>query len=425
MPGGHQHDVVIAGAGIGGLTLALALHAQGLSPRIYEAASELRPLGVGLNLLPHAVRELSELGLEARLVAAGIATREYLFYTRAGQLVYSEPRGKDAGYGWPQVSIHRGDLHEILLEAVLERLGSDAVSLDHKCVGFTQDEGRAAARFEAKPDAEGSVLVACDGIHSAVRAQMHPQGAALRYEGTTQYRGVTSWRPFHGGASMAYLGTNTHGKLVLYPIRNDIDGQGSQLLNWVIEVQRPAGSVVRDWTRKAHVDDFIDGFEYCKFEWLDIPALLRGAKEVYEYPMVDQDPLPFWTEGRVTLLGDAAHPMMPRGSNGAAQAIIDATTLAKLLSESADPRRALKAYEDQRLAATSSVVIANRGISPDAILNVIEARTGGKPFENIGDVISHAELVEWQERYKAVAGFAARDLQRPVREASESEGKTA
>jgi 5-methylphenazine-1-carboxylate 1-monooxygenase len=413
MPSSYQHDVVIVGAGIGGLALALALHRHGIAARIYEAAPELRALGVGLNLLPHAVRELADLGLEAKLVSAGIPTREYLFYTRAGQLVYSEPRGRDAGYGWPQISIHRGDLHAILLETVIERLGAEAVSLDHKCVGIAQDDYCAIARFEGKLEARGTVLVACDGIHSVARGQMHPNGSALRYEGTAQYRGVTKWPPFHGGASMAYLGTNRHGKLVMYPIRNDIDGQGNQLLNWVIEVQRPTEHLVRDWTRKARVEDFISGFENCRFDWLDVPAMLHAAEEVYEYPMVDQEPLPFWTQGRITLLGDAAHPMMPRGSNGAAQAIIDASTLAAALSASADPQPALKNYEAQRLAATSGVVIANRSISPDAILNVIEERTGGKAFDRIEDVISHEELVEWQERYKAVAGFAARDLQRP------------
>ena len=412
MQGDYQHDVVIVGAGIGGLTFALALHAHGMKPRIYEAAPELKALGVGLNLLPHAVRQLSDLGLEEKLVAAGIATREYLFYTRAGQLVYSEPRGIDAGYGWPQISIHRGDLHAILLQAVIDRLGVECISLNHKCIGVAQDDSGATAEFADQPAATGSVLVACDGIHSVARAQMHPEGAKLRYEGTTQYRGVTKHRPFQGGASMAYLGTNEHGKLVLYPIRNNIDADGNQLLNWVIEVQRPTEHLQRDWTQRARVDDFITGFENCRFDWLDVPELLRGADEVYEYPMVDQDPLPFWTNGRLTLLGDAAHPMMPRGSNGAAQAIIDATTLASLLASSGDPCDALKNYEDQRLAATSGVVIANRGMSPDAILNVIEERTGGKPFENIEDVISREELVDWQDRYKALAGFASRDLQR-------------
>ncbi len=413
MQGGQDHDVVVVGAGIGGLTLALALHARGIKARVYEAAAELKALGVGLNLLPHAVRHLSDLGLENKLASAGIVTREYLFYTRAGQLVYSEPRGTDAGYGWPQISIHRGDLHGILLAAVIERLGTEAIYLGHRCIGVDQSDDSAQAMFAERPSAAGDVLVACDGIHSVARAQMHPDGSKLRYEGTTQYRGVTKHQPFHGGASMAYLGTNEHGKLVLYPIRDKVDTNGSQLLNWVIEVQRTEQPQQRDWTKRAHVDDFIAGFEKCQFDWMDIPGLLRGAEEVYEYPMVDQDPLSFWTAGRITLLGDAAHPMMPRGSNGAAQSIIDATTLAELLASAKDPRDALKQYQDKRLAATSGVVMANRGMSPDAILNVIEQRTGGAPFDKIEDVISREELVEWQDRYKEVAGFASRDLQRP------------
>jgi 2-polyprenyl-6-methoxyphenol hydroxylase-like FAD-dependent oxidoreductase len=407
-----DRDILIIGGGIGGLTLALALHARGMRPRVFEAAAELKALGVGLNLLPHAVKELSTLGLEPQLRSAGIVTQEYLFYTRAGQLVYSEPRGIGAGYGWPQISIHRGDLHAILLEAVLSRLGSAALFLDHKCTGYRAHNDGVSAKFEDEVEVRGDILVACDGIHSAIRAQMHPSGTALRYEGTTQYRGVTRWSPFHGGASMAYLGTNEHGKLVLYPIRDNVDGKGSQLLNWVVEMHKPVEAIRRDWSQKADVSDFIAGFQKCEFDWMNVPALLRGAEEVYEYPMVDQDPLPFWTDGRVTLLGDAAHPMMPRGSNGAAQAIIDATTLADLLLTSPNPDRGLKGYERQRLPATSGVVMANRGMSPDAILNVIEERTGGVPFDCIDDVISREELVEWQERYKAVAGFAARDLQR-------------
>lgn len=409
----HRHDVVIIGAGIGGLTFALALERVGIRAQIFEAAPELLPLGVGLNLLPHAVRELSLLGLEDRLLAAGIETRDYVFYTRAGQLVYAEPRGRAAGYNWPQISIHRGDLHAVLLDAVRERLGAHAVQLNHKCVAVDQNDKQVFAVFDGQAEARGTVLIACDGIHSIARGQFHPSAAKLRYEGTTQYRGVTRWPPFLSGASMAYLGTNALGKLVVYPIRKNIDADGSQLINWVIEVEAPDRKINRDWTRKAAVEDFIAGFENCAFDWLDIPAMLRAADEIYEYPMVDQDPLPFWTQGRISLLGDAAHPMMPRGSNGAAQAIIDATTLAGLLAEARDPRPALARYEQQRLAATSGVVMANRGMSPDAILNVIEERTKGRPFDRIEDVISHAELVEWQDRYKAVAGFSASTLKDP------------
>lgn len=407
--------VIVIGAGIGGLSFALALHAAGVPCRIYEAAPELKPLGVGLNLLPHAVKELAALGLQDRLLARGVETRDYSFYTRHGQLIYSEPRGRFAGYEWPQISIHRGDLHATLLAAVRERLGEAVLCLGHKCVQVDQDDDTAIVRFvdpagRPLPEARGCVAIACDGVHSVARAAMHPQEAVPRYEGTTQYRGTTRWKPFLSGASMAYLGTYESGKLIIYPIRHDVDGEGRQLLNWVIELSKPNDQLLRDWNRKSRVEDFIAHFEHCTYDWLDIPAVLRAADSVYEYPMIDQDPLPFWTRGRITLLGDAAHPMMPRGSNGAAQAIIDASTLAALLAQRGDPREALKLYEAKRLKATGDVVLANRGIAPDAIIRVVEERTGGKPFANIEDVISHDELVRWQERYRQVAGFDAQAM---------------
>ena len=411
-----DQDVIIIGAGIGGLTLALALHAAGTRFRMFEAARELKPLGVGLNLLPHAIRELARLGLQEQLVAQGVQTREYCFYTRHGQLVYREPRGRFADYDWPQISIHRGDLHATLIAAVRERIGPDAIALGHKCVGVAQDGDAAIVRFvDAATGAErtpvrGAVAIACDGVHSVARAQLHPAEAVPRYEGTTQYRGITRWKPFLSGASMAYFGTYETGKLIIYPIRDNVDAEGRQLINWVIEVSRPNDRLLRDWNRRSSIEEFIGHFAGCSFDWLDIPAVLRAADEVYEYPMMDQEPLPFWTAGRITLLGDAAHPMMPRGSNGAAQAIIDAATLAGILARGTEPLAALKAYEGARLQATASVVRANREIAPDAILRVIEQRTGGRPFGRIEDVISRAELAEWQDRYRKLAGFSPEDL---------------
>jgi len=418
MSNDRESHIIIVGAGIGGCTLALALHKVGVRCRLVEAAAELKPLGVGINLLPHAVRDLADLGLEQRLAGKGIPTKEYCFYTRLGQLVYNEPRGRFAGYEWPQISIHRGDLHGILLDAVRERLGPEAIALGRKCIGVEQDADRAIVHLvdpdgAPLPDITGIAAISCDGVHSVARANMHPKEAVPRYEGTTQYRGVTRWKPFLTGASMAYLGTHETGKLIVYPIRDNIDAEGRQLVNWVIEVVRPNDQLLRDWNRKSSVQEFIHHFEHCSFDWLDIPALLRANDAVYEYPMMDQEPLPSWTQGRITLLGDAAHPMMPRGSNGAAQAIIDATTLAGLLAANTDPLAALKEYEARRLKATADVVLANRAMSPDAIIRVVEERTKGKPFRNIEDVISREELVQWQERYREIAGFAARDLKKP------------
>lgn len=411
MRSAHGLEVVIVGAGIGGCALALALQQVGVRSRLLEGTAEIKPLGVGLNLLPHAIRDLAQLGLEDRLAAKGVLTQQLCFYTIKGQRIYSEPRGRAAGYSWPQISIHRSDLHSVLIDAVHERLGADAITFGHKCVAVEQDSLGAIVRVNdprgfVLPPVRGSVVVCCDGVHSVARSNMHPAEAVPRYEGTTQYRGVTRWKPFLGGAAMVYLGTVETGKLVIYPIRNNIDGEGNQLINWVIEVVRPADQLLRDWNRKSHVNEFIDHFEACSFDWLDIPAVLRANEAVYEYPMVDQDPLPFWTQGRITLLGDAAHPMMPRGSNGAAQAIIDAATLAKLLAANADPAAALREYEAVRLPATASVVLANRGMAPDGIISIVEQRTKGERFERIEDIISAEEMKSWQERYREIAGFA-------------------
>ncbi len=403
-------DIIIIGAGIGGLTLALCLYEAGIPCRVYEAAAEIQALGVGLNLLPHAMGQLHRLGLEERLLAAGIETQEYRYFTRGGQLVQAEPRGRFAGHLRPQVSIHRADLHGALLEAAKERLGSDRVVLGHRCIDIEQDADGVDVHFadaagKPCPPARGAAAIACDGVHSTARAKHHPE-AQLRYQGTTQYRGTTRWAPFLSGATMVYMGTTAFGKLVMYPVRDTIDGEGRQLINWVIEVARPADQLLRDWNRRSEVSEFIGAFEHAHFPWLDVAAVLKAADAVYEYPMVDQDPLDSWTMGRITLLGDAAHPMMPRGSNGSAQAILDAAALTEQLLTQDSIEAALKAYEDQRLKATSEVVLANRSMAPDAILEVVEERTGGRPFADISEVIGADEFQGWQERYQRIAGFA-------------------
>ena len=403
-------DVIVIGGGIGGLTLALCLHRAGIGCRVYELAAQIRPLGVGINILPYASRELAQLGLEGELTRAAVLTREAVFFNRFGQLIYREPLGRDAGYDHPQYSIHRGELHRILLEAVRQRIGSEYVFTGWTCVGVEEDGHGAIASFRhtatgaALPPQRGDVVVGCDGLHSIVRRQLHPDEGAPLYSGVNMWRGVSVCSPILTGASMIRAGWLATGKMVIYPIRDRVDGQGHQLVNWVAEIQTPRYRE-RDWNRPGAIGDFIAAFEDWHFDWLDVPALIRRAATILEFPMVDQEPLPWWTRGRLTLLGDAAHPMYPRGSNGAGQAILDARTLADALATHADPARALADYEARRLPATAAIVRMNRSNPPDAILREVYERTGDRPFERIDDVVSQDELAAISERYRRVAGF--------------------
>jgi 5-methylphenazine-1-carboxylate 1-monooxygenase len=403
-------DVLIVGGGIGGLTLALSLEKAGIPSRVFESSPELKAVGVGINILPHAARELARLGLEGALSHVAVETREAVFFNRFGQLIYREPLGRAAGYEWPQFSVHRGDLQMVLLEAVRQRLGHASVSAGWKCIGFEQDgQGatalfRSAATGEDLPPQRGAVLVACDGIHSVIRKQLHPDEGEPLYSGVNMWRGVTRWPPFLSGASMVRAGWLTCGKMVIYPIRERIDGEGRQLVNWVAEMETPRHQQ-RDWSRRGRIEDFIGAFEAWRFDWLDVPAFIRAADMVLEFPMVDQEPLPWWTQRRVTLLGDAAHPMVPRGSNGAGQAILDARALADALAAHRDPAEALQAYEARRREATSNVVRMNRKNPPDAILREVFVRSGDRPFARIEDVIGLDELKAISDGYKRVAGY--------------------
>jgi 2-polyprenyl-6-methoxyphenol hydroxylase-like FAD-dependent oxidoreductase len=409
-------DVIIVGAGIGGLTLGLALQGCGIACRIFESAAEIRPVGVGINLLPHATRELAALGLESALAQAAIATQDATFFNRFGQLIYQEPLGRAAGYEHPQFSIHRGDLQMVLLDAFRARAGHDRLHTSHHCIAAEQDEAGVNVHFLDAPGGanrrtvRGSVVIACDGINSAIRKQLFPAEGEPRYSGVNMWRGVTRWKPMLSGASMVRAGWLSHGKMVIYPIRPE-GPDGLQLINWVAEIETPVYRK-RDWNRPGAIADFIGAFADWHFDWLDVPAFIRAADSVLEFPMVDQDPLPRWSFGRVTLLGDAAHPMVPRGSNGAGQAILDASTLAASLRENDDPVAALAGYEKQRLEATTRIVLTNRTNPPDAILREVFQRTGDRPFDAIENVISREELAGLSEGYKRIAGYSKEALRR-------------
>jgi len=403
--------ILILGGGIGGLTLALTLHRAGIACRVFEATTEIRQVGVGVNVLPHASAELAALGLRPELERVAVQTRDAWFFNRFGQLIHKEALGEAAGYPHPQFSIHRGDLQGVLLRAALDRLAPGSVITGKRLTHVTQTPEAATAHFEDGTTATGDAAIGCDGIHSVLRKQFFPDEGPPRYCGCNMWRGVTRHKPFLSGAPMVRAGWLAHGKMVIYPIRNDIDDQGRQLINWVAEIDTPE-HLERDWNRRGRLEDFLPAFADWKFDWLDVPALLRDADVILEFPMVDQDPLPRWSHGRATLLGDAAHPMVPRGSNGAGQSILDAVALAKHLSGGGTIEAALADYEAERLPATAAVVLQNRANPPDAILREVWSRTGDKPFERIEDVISRDELLAITGGYKKVAGYTLEDVAR-------------
>jgi 2-polyprenyl-6-methoxyphenol hydroxylase-like FAD-dependent oxidoreductase len=401
-------DVAIVGGGICGLSLALNLKQRGIDCRVYERAAEIKPLGVGITLLPHAMREFHALGLGDSLLAAGIENHESCFFNRFGQLIYKEARGKFAGYQYPEVGIHRGRLHLIMAEVVRGNLGGDAILLDHDCTGVEQDDTGATIHFSNRDSVRADVVVACDGINSAIRKQFYPDDK-LAFAGINTWRGVTRRKPIRGGRTYMRVGSILTGKIVIYPIVDNVDTAGNQLVNWMAEIKRDS-FVQNDWNRPGNLADFLPLYENWRFDWLDVGQMIRDADQILEYPMVDKDPIARWTFGRVTLAGDAAHPMYPRGSNGAAQAAIDARTLADMLRGHADPRAALKAYEDARAEPAAKVVRTNREFPPDFINIRVEELVGDRPFDNLDKYITQDELRALSDNYKRIAGFALADV---------------
>jgi 2-polyprenyl-6-methoxyphenol hydroxylase-like FAD-dependent oxidoreductase len=409
-------DIAIVGGGICGLSLALHLHARGIGCRVYERAPEVKELGVGITLLPHAIRELAALGLQNEIERAGIENRESAFFNRFGQLIYREPRGRFADYRYPEIGIHRGRLHLILYQAALERLGADRIRTDHGCARVEQDEAGATvffAEFSSSrplPPVRASAVIACDGVNSVVRRQFYPD-EQVAFVGINTWRGITRHKPIFDGRTYMRVGSILTGKIVIYPIVDNVDAEGNQLINWTTEIKQE-GFARNDWNQPGSLDDFFPLYRDWRFDWLDIAALIRRSEQIFEYPMVDKDPVARWTFGRVTFAGDAAHPMYPRGSNGAAQAVIDARTLAEALQRHADAREALLAYEAARREATAKIVRTNREHPPDFINVKVEELVGDRPFQNLDDYITQDELRALSEQYKRIAGFSVSDVGR-------------
>ena len=410
-----SRPVLIAGGGIGGMALALTLQQIGVPCIVFEAVPELKPLGVGINLQPNAVRELYDLGLGAELLdTIGIQAREWALVGRNGNDVYAEPRGLRAGYRWPQYSVHRGQLQMLLYRTVQERLGPGAVRLGQRITGYRQTADGVSALVQTRDGAThevpGRLLVAADGLHSAVRAQMHPQQPPIHWGGAIMWRGTTPGVPIRTGASFVGLGSARH-RVVLYPISQPDATTGLSTINWIAEitVDNSGGWTQGDWNRRVALDEFAHHFDGWNYGWLDVPAMLRGASEIFEYPMIDRDPVPTWVDGRVALLGDAAHVMYPTGSNGASQAIVDARVLGASLLAHGVSAAALRAYDQKLCTDISALVLRNRGAGPFGLLNLLDERCGGV-FDDIDSVIPAAEREAFMARYKAAAGLAIETL---------------
>lgn len=412
-----NRPVLIAGAGIGGLSAALTLHQIGVPCHIFESVAEIKALGVGINLQPNAVRELYELGLGPESLATiGIEAQEWALVGLNGHDVYTEPRGLRAGYNWPQYAVHRGKLQMLLYRTVLERLGPQAISTGVKVTGYrNHPDGKGVSailqhRTGARSEVAGSLLIAADGLHSAVRQQMHPTQPPIQWGGAIMWRGVTRAKPIRTGASFVGLGTHRQ-RVVFYPISPPDPNTGLADINWIAEitVDNKNGWPHGDWNKRVKHEDFIHHFTQWNYDWIDIPAMIRGAHEVFEYPMVDREPVDTWRDGNVVLLGDAAHVMYPTGSNGASQAIVDARVLGAAMLEHGVNAAALAAYDEKLCPEISPLILRNRGAGPFGLLNLLDDRCGGV-FDNIDDVIPKPERDEFMHRYKVAAGFAAEKL---------------
>lgn len=401
--------IIIIGAGIGGLAAAVSLHEAGLRDvTVYERSAAIRGLGVGINLLPHALRELTELGIAESITELGVEPAALSYFTRHGQAIWSEPRGRAAGYRWPQLSVHRGRLQLALRDLAESRL-DEPIRLGHRLIGVsTRDDGAELARFateDGEIEVAADVIIGADGIHSALRALRHPSEGAPPWSGLTLWRGITRIPAFLDGRTMIMAG-DAEQKFVAYPL-SEPDADGRMLVNFIAE-RRVGGTGDADWNRAVDPAPIAELFRDWRFDWLDVPAAIGAAEEILEYPMVDRDALSQWAFGRTTLLGDAAHAMYPNGSNGGSQAILDARTLAFHLATAEESPAGLAAaltrYEQARRPAMTALVAATRATGPERVMQFAHERAP-QGFADIDEVIPRAEREQIAADYKTAAGF--------------------
>jgi 2-polyprenyl-6-methoxyphenol hydroxylase-like FAD-dependent oxidoreductase len=407
--------IILAGGGIGGLTAALLLHKAGVNVKVFESVKTIKPLGVGINLLPHSVIVFNELGLVPKLQQIAVSSKALLYYNKFGQKFWEEPRGLYAGYQVPQFSVHRGKFQQLLFEEVRTTIGEENIFTNHHLQSFRENDNKVVASFidhaTGKPAHEetADALIGADGIQSVVRKHFYPVEGEPKFAGIILWRAISKAAPGLLNSSMVMIG-NTKQKFVAYPLEEHDE---YSIINWIAEIKNENNTTPpkRDWNKKVKKEVFLPAFNTWKFDWLDVPALIKAAEDVFEFPMIDRDPLPQWTFGRITLLGDAAHPMYPIGSNGASQAILDARSLSENIRKHSDITDALKAYERERLEPTSKIVLTNRENGPDKIMEIVEDRAPDG-FKNIDDVISKEELETIANQYKKIAGFEKQSLNR-------------
>ena len=412
----NQLPVLIAGGGIGGLATALTLHQIGVPCVVFEAVRELRPLGVGINIQPNAVRELFDLGFSPdELNAVGVPAKEWALVGLNGNDIYSEPRGLRAGYKWPQYAVHRGKFHMMLYDRLRSQIGDENIRLGHRVTGYRNAaDGTVTALIETRDGSRieetGRLLIGADGIHSAIRAQMHPDQPPVHWGGAVMWRGTTMAKPIRTGSSFIGLGTHKQ-RMVIYPISHPDPETGLAEINWIAEVtyDEVEGAQRNKWFDAVEIDEFVHHFDGWTYDWLDVPALIRGADRAFENPMIDRDPIPSWVDGQVALIGDAAHAMYPTGSNGASQAIIDARTLGAQMLEHGVTANAFRGFDAALCGPVSELVLRNRGAGPFGLLNLVDERCGGH-FDDIDEVISAEERAAFMAGYKAAAGFAMEKL---------------
>lgn len=401
--------VAVAGAGIGGLSIALMLHARGMEVEIWEAAADIRPLGSGLMLMPQAVQELTELGVGAELAGLGVDIAALCYFNRYGQQIWRDPRGLSAGGMAPQYAINRGPLQLLLYRLAQARLGAHAIHSGHAFESFEPEDRGVYIRLRnpvtrALTETKADVLIGADGIFSAVRSFMYPIKDELRFSGRMQWRGVTECEPLLDGSSAIMAGTRRQ-KFSCFPVSGCGRQDGRQLLSWSAELHTGGAIPPKaEWNRRVDKSALLRAFADWKWDWLDVPALIDGTPDVLEFPVVDRDPLPRWSFGPVTLLGDAAHPIYPTGNSGAAQAILDARYLADCLQSCADPVDALREYEAERIPDTTALLLRHRMYGPEQVLHLAEQRAPGG-FDARLQAPEQDELQRATRRFKEVAGI--------------------